>query len=56
MLILITYNFEFQNVRLLSQFVSPYTGRIYGREITGLCIPMQERLERTIAISRQAGI
>lgn len=24
-----------QNVRLLSQFVSPHTGRIYGRNITG---------------------
>lgn len=28
-----------QNVRLLSQFVSPHTGRIYGRTLTGQCFP-----------------
>ncbi|XP_073196653.1 small ribosomal subunit protein bS18m isoform X2 [Lepidochelys kempii] len=28
-------NVDYKNVQLLSQFVSPYTGRIYGRHITG---------------------
>ncbi|XP_065260754.1 small ribosomal subunit protein bS18m isoform X3 [Emys orbicularis] len=27
-------NVDYKNVQLLSQFVSPYTGRIYGRHIT----------------------
>ncbi|KAF7237568.1 hypothetical protein EG68_11385 [Paragonimus skrjabini miyazakii] len=45
----------FKNVRLLSQFVSPFTGRIYGRHITGLCIPMQKRISQLIARSRQFG-
>lgn len=33
-----------QNVRLLSQFVSPYTGRMYDKHITGLC----ERQHRAV--------
>ena len=44
-----------QNVRLLSQFVSPHTGRIYGRAVTGLCIPMQKEVARAIKQSRAAG-
>ncbi|KAF8570101.1 hypothetical protein P879_04656 [Paragonimus westermani] len=46
---------DYKNVRLLSQFVSPFTGRIYGRHITGLCIPMQKRISQLIARSRQFG-
>ncbi|KAA0199374.1 Mitochondrial ribosomal protein S18C [Fasciolopsis buskii] len=46
---------DYKNVRLLSQFVSPYTGRIYGRHITGLCIPMQKRISKLITRSRQFG-
>ncbi|TGZ64618.1 hypothetical protein CRM22_006299 [Opisthorchis felineus] len=46
---------DYKNVRLLSQFVSPYTGRIYGRHITGLCIPMQKRISQLITRSRQFG-
>merc|ERR1719231_1093347 len=46
---------NFKNSRLLSQFCSPYSGRIYGRHITGLCIPMQEQLSNLIHISRQFG-
>ncbi|XP_048383875.1 28S ribosomal protein S18c, mitochondrial isoform X2 [Stegostoma tigrinum] len=26
---------DYKNVQLLSQFISPYTGRIFGRHITG---------------------
>ncbi|VDL96699.1 unnamed protein product [Schistocephalus solidus] len=39
----------------MSQFVSPYTGRIYGRHITGLCIPMQKRISQLIKRSRKFG-
>ncbi|CAG2220081.1 MRPS18 [Mytilus edulis] len=43
------------NGRILSQFVSPNTGRIYGRKITGLCIPMQREISRLIKQSRTFG-
>ena len=44
-----------QNVRLLSQFVSPHTGQIYGRHITGLCVFMQRYVARCIKRSRYLG-
>ncbi|GFN73552.1 28S ribosomal protein s18c [Plakobranchus ocellatus] len=46
---------DHKNIRLLSQFVSPYTGRIYGRAITGLCIPMQKRVASLIKRARVSG-
>lgn len=46
---------NYKNVRLLSQFQSPYTGRIYGRHITGLCTEQQARVEREINRSQRAG-
>lgn len=39
---------NYKNVKLLSQFQSPYTGRIYGRHITGLCKQKQEDVEQAI--------
>ncbi|CAH0721322.1 unnamed protein product, partial [Brenthis ino] len=39
---------ENKNSRLLSQFQSPYTGRIYGRHITGLCKSKQALVEAEI--------
>ena len=45
----------FQNVRLLSQFVSPFTGRIYGAAVTGLCVPMQRRVASLIKRARLLG-
>ncbi|XP_022129596.1 28S ribosomal protein S18c, mitochondrial [Pieris rapae] len=39
---------DYKNYRLLSQFQSPYTGRIYGRHITGLCQTKQAAVEREI--------
>ncbi|XP_035442109.2 28S ribosomal protein S18c, mitochondrial [Spodoptera frugiperda] len=39
---------DYKNYRLLSQFQSPYTGRIYGRHITGLCKTKQEQVESEI--------
>lgn len=39
---------NYKNVKLLSQFQSPYTGRIYGRHITGLCSAKQDQVEKAI--------
>ena len=39
---------NYKNVKLLSQFQSPYTGRIYGRHITGLCKQKQKEVEMAI--------
>ncbi|NWW44872.1 RT18C protein, partial [Pedionomus torquatus] len=41
-------NVDYKNVQLLSQFVSPYTGRIYGRHITGLCNKKQKEITKAI--------
>uniref|UniRef100_A0A8C3FND0 Small ribosomal subunit protein bS18m n=1 Tax=Chrysemys picta bellii TaxID=8478 RepID=A0A8C3FND0_CHRPI len=41
-------NVDYKNVQLLSQFVSPYTGRIYGRHITGLCGKKQKEISKAI--------
>ncbi|XP_045592697.1 small ribosomal subunit protein bS18m [Procambarus clarkii] len=46
---------DFKNARLLSQFVSPYTGKIYGRNITRLCQRQQAELEREVEKSINAG-
>uniref|UniRef100_A0A8D2PM37 Small ribosomal subunit protein bS18m n=1 Tax=Zosterops lateralis melanops TaxID=1220523 RepID=A0A8D2PM37_ZOSLA len=35
-------------ISLLSQFVSPYTGSIYGRHITGLCGKKQKEITKAI--------
>jgi len=40
---------------MLSQFISRFTGRIYGRHITGLCRHKQEQVENEIKKSRDAG-
>ncbi|XP_039303894.1 28S ribosomal protein S18c, mitochondrial [Solenopsis invicta] len=47
---------DYKNIRLLSQFQSRYTGRIYGRHITGLCKHKQMRLEQEIAKAQSAGL
>ncbi|XP_031640776.1 28S ribosomal protein S18c, mitochondrial [Contarinia nasturtii] len=46
---------DYKNVRLLSQFQSMYTGRIYGRHITGLCKTKQQQVEHAIRRSHQVG-
>ncbi|VDM22224.1 unnamed protein product [Hydatigera taeniaeformis] len=46
---------DYKNVQFLSQFVSSYTGRVYGRHITGLCIPMQKRIAALIERARKFG-
>lgn len=47
---------NYKNVRLLSQFQSPYTGRIYGRHITGLCTHKQQQVEEEIIKAQNAGL
>ncbi|XP_072478897.1 small ribosomal subunit protein bS18m isoform X2 [Notamacropus eugenii] len=39
---------DYKNVQLLSQFISPFTGCIYGRHITGLCGKKQKEITRAI--------
>uniref|UniRef100_A0A8C6YWD2 Small ribosomal subunit protein bS18m n=2 Tax=Nothoprocta perdicaria TaxID=30464 RepID=A0A8C6YWD2_NOTPE len=39
---------DYKNVQLLSQFISPYTGHIYGRHITGLCNRKQKEVSKAI--------
>ncbi|KAG5672723.1 hypothetical protein PVAND_002824 [Polypedilum vanderplanki] len=46
---------SYKNVQLLSQFQSPYTGRTYGRHITGLCKNMQEKVEMSIMRAQHLG-
>ncbi|PAV82890.1 hypothetical protein WR25_21158 [Diploscapter pachys] len=46
---------DYKNARLLQQFVSTFSGRVYDRHITGLCDHQQNKLVETIAISRKAG-
>ncbi|KAK1883443.1 28S ribosomal protein S18c mitochondrial [Dissostichus eleginoides] len=43
------------NVTLLSQFISPYTGRIYGRHITRLCSRKQKEVAKAVKKSHALG-
>ncbi|KAL7290152.1 hypothetical protein TKK_0015866 [Trichogramma kaykai] len=56
--ILCKYNIEpdYKNVRLISQFQSRYTGRVYAKHITGLCQAQQEKVEREIHKAQHAGM
>lgn len=47
---------NFKNPRLLSQFQSPFTGRIYGNHITGLCKQKQKEVEKAIVRSQACGL
>uniref|UniRef100_A0A0M3I8L0 28S ribosomal protein S18c, mitochondrial n=2 Tax=Ascaris TaxID=6251 RepID=A0A0M3I8L0_ASCLU len=55
--ILCAHNIEldYKNARLLQQFVSSFSGRVYDRHVTGLCEHQQKKLVATIALSRRAG-
>ncbi|KAJ8260913.1 hypothetical protein COCON_G00166360 [Conger conger] len=53
--ILCNIKVEYKNVQLLSQFVSPHTGRIYGRHITGLCGRKQREISKAIKKAQHMG-
>ncbi|CAL4066097.1 unnamed protein product, partial [Meganyctiphanes norvegica] len=46
---------DYKNPKLLSQFISPFTGCVYGRHITRLCSEKQTQVELEINKSRAAG-
>ncbi|XP_062991432.1 small ribosomal subunit protein bS18m [Elgaria multicarinata webbii] len=46
---------DYKNVQLLSQFISPYTGQIHGRHITGLCEKKQQEIAKAIRRARKIG-
>ncbi|MCJ8740906.1 hypothetical protein PDJAM_G00064430 [Pangasius djambal] len=46
---------DYKNIQLLSQFISPHTGRIYGRHITGLCGHKQREVTKAIKRARSMG-
>ncbi|XP_034402400.1 28S ribosomal protein S18c, mitochondrial [Cyclopterus lumpus] len=46
---------DFKNTQLLSQFISPHTGRIYGRHITGLCGRKQKEISKAIKKAHSVG-
>lgn len=55
--ILCKYKIElnYKNPRLLSQFISPLTGSLYGKHITGLCEGQQNKLIEMLKKSRYNG-
>ncbi|KAI6177638.1 putative ribosomal protein S18 [Aphelenchoides bicaudatus] len=46
---------DYKNTRLLQQFVSSFSGRVYEQHVTGLCEKQYRTLLRTIKYSRKAG-
>ncbi|TRY60917.1 hypothetical protein DNTS_035175, partial [Danionella cerebrum] len=54
--ILCNETIDFRNVQLLSQFISPTTGRIYSRRLTGLCRKKQKEVSKAIKRARALGI
>ncbi|XP_047425633.1 28S ribosomal protein S18c, mitochondrial [Mugil cephalus] len=53
--ILCNVTVDFKNIQLLSQFISPHTGRIYGRHITGLCGRKQKEVSKAIKKAHAMG-
>lgn len=47
---------DYKNFQMLAQFQSSFTGRIYGRHITGLCQEKQRLVEREIKKAQKAGL
>ncbi|XP_038661248.1 28S ribosomal protein S18c, mitochondrial-like [Scyliorhinus canicula] len=46
---------DYRNTQLLSQFISPYIGHIFGRHITGLCGKRQRVISKAIKRSQKMG-
>ncbi|XP_075885933.1 small ribosomal subunit protein bS18m [Nelusetta ayraudi] len=53
--ILCNITVDYRNTQLLSQFISPHTGRIYGRHITGLCGRKQKEISKAIKKAHSMG-
>ncbi|XP_041815612.1 28S ribosomal protein S18c, mitochondrial [Chelmon rostratus] len=53
--ILCNVTVDFKNIQLLSQFISPHTGRIYGRHITGLCGRKQKEVSKAVKRAQSMG-
>jgi len=47
---------HYLNPKLLSQFTSPHTGKLYDSHISGLCSSMQAKVEKEIFKSQSAGL
>ncbi|KAM4854395.1 small ribosomal subunit protein bS18m-like [Thomomys bottae] len=46
---------DYKNVKLLSQFISPFTGCIYGRHITVLCGKKQREITKAVKRAQIVG-
>ena len=46
---------SWKNPKLLAQFVSPHSGLVYKKHITGLCQDMQDRVEKQVKIAQASG-
>ena len=46
---------DYKNARLLQQFVSTFSGRVYEQHVTGLCDAQYKLLLDTIRLSRRTG-
>ncbi|CAD5212319.1 unnamed protein product [Bursaphelenchus okinawaensis] len=46
---------DYKNTRLLQQFVSSFSGRVYEQHVTGLCKKQYQAVVETIRLSRKAG-
>ncbi|XP_078127975.1 small ribosomal subunit protein bS18m [Sander vitreus] len=53
--VLCNVSVDFKNTQLLSQFISPHTGRIYGRHLTGLCGRKQKEVSKAIKKAHSMG-
>ncbi|KAI1902432.1 hypothetical protein AGOR_G00044700 [Albula goreensis] len=47
---------HYQNVKLLEQFISPYTGIVYDPTRTGVCRKQQKHLNQAIETARDHGL
>ncbi|XP_066530662.1 28S ribosomal protein S18b, mitochondrial [Hoplias malabaricus] len=47
---------HYQNVNLLQQFISPYTGIVYDPTRTGVCMKQQKLLNKAIETARDHGL
>ncbi|XP_078741181.1 small ribosomal subunit protein bS18m [Lampetra fluviatilis] len=53
--VLCNIDVDYKNTQMLSQFISSYTGKIYGRHITGLCSKKQKQITKAIKRAQKMG-